>query len=600
MTTRSKREPSLTQSEADDLIYDLYAIDGREKYDELAVKPFPRLPVRMAKQIIDGDIGGVDIAAMHAQWVTEDREKRAPGGRPPTITSRTMFIILLMHALANEPVSVRHMTTTLESRLTTDDMETIGLGEAKVEGAGWYYRLDSAYQTLMEPVDPYSLPKYPRNSPDRPPRERRLNRHHRLDGPLRVERQQFLKSTAKRRKRRQKRLDDLMFELNANLVRQAKAVGLLDGFNGDVALDATYTKVYGKASNRDLSRPARSTNLEAGAWGRQGNHFSEGPLAPGQKRTKGSATFLFGFETELVTMTPGKVAMPCFVLGVNLHRPGKIKKVARTLFHRIARLGFPAGTISVDRAYNGLTTEAFHKVLLHEGYEFAFDYKVGDLGIKTSFHHNGVGYVMIEGTWYIGLIPRALADANKHAALPANDPDHIDKETLTQRLEARKDYQLVRHGRRDADGFQRYRLPDPGGYIAYDADTGELLDKPTNKTVTIPMSVGLKWQQKHPYKSDEWKAAYHLRSEVERKNSQLKHTRFEALDDAGKRPTRGYTAHALQVAMLVVAHNVRTLDNYMRIAEGIDTKKSSRRQSRRSDSEKIHGVRQQRDGRSAA
>lgn len=87
---------------------------------------------------------------------------------------------------------------------------------------------------------------------------------------------------------------------------------------------------------------------------------------------------------------------------------------------------------------------------------------------------------------------------------------------------------------------------------------------------------------------------------MERKNAQLKHTRFESLDDAGKRPTRGYTPHALQVAMLVVAHNVRTIDNYLRTAEGIDTKKSTRRQSRRSGEEKIGGIRKQLDGRSAA
>ena len=97
---------------------------------------------------------------------------------------------------------------------------------------------------------------------------------------------------------------------------------------------------------------------------------------------------------------------------------------------------------------------------------------------------------------------------------------------------------------------------------------------------------------KHPFKSDAWKTAYFLRSGLERKNAQLTHTRFESLDDAGKRPTRGYTPHALQVAMLVVAHNLRA-------AEGIDMKKSTRRQSRRSGEEKIGGIRKQLDGRSA-
>jgi hypothetical protein len=44
--------------------------------------------------------------------------------------------------------------------------------------------------------------------------------------------------------------------------------------------------------------------------------------------------------------------------------------------------------------------------------------------------------------------------------------------------------------------------------------------------------------------------------------------------------------------MLVVAHNLRA-------AEGIDMKKSTRRQSRGSGEEKIGGIRKQLDGRSA-
>lgn len=600
MTRPAKRLAIMTPDQVDQMIFQFSGIEGRIQYDELSIKPFPRLPILMAAQIIDGDVGGTDISAMHAEWVVEEQRGRGAGGRPPTISTRSMLVILLMHVIANEPVSIRHMTATLESRLSSEDMEIIDLDDVQVEGQGWYYRLNSAYRALLEPIDPEPMPKYPRNDPNRPSRAERLTRHRKLTGPQRLELKQFRESIASLRRQRMRRLNDISFALIANIVRQAQAVGLLDGYSGDIALDGTYVKVDGKASNMDLSQPARSTNLEAGAWGRQGNHFSQGPLAPGQVRTKGTKRFKFGFEADIVSMTAGTPSIPDLVLGVNLHRPGAIKHVAKTLFPRIATLELPVRVIAVDRAYNNLKTKSFHLRLLREGYEFVFDYKSTQLGIQASFHHNGVGYVMVEGTWYLGFIPDELANANKQAQLPASHPGHIDEETLKKRIEARRDYQLTRLGRRDKDGFQRYNLPDPSGYIAFDAATGELLDKPTIKTVTIPMSVGLKFQQKYPFKSAEWQAAYNLRSGIERKNGQLKHTKFESLGDALRRPTRGYTSHALNIAMLMVAHNLRTIDNFLRTAEGIDTKKSQRRRTRRADDEKLTRIRKQPDGRTAA
>lgn len=112
--------------------------------------------------------------------------------------------------------------------------------------------------------------------------------------------------------------------------------------------------------------------------------------------------------------------------------------------------------------------------------------------------------------------------------------------------------------------------------------------------------MGLKFAQKYPYKSPEWQAASNLRLEIERKNGQLTHTRFEGLGGASSRPGRGYTAHASAFAMSLVAHNSRTMDNFVRKAEGIDTTKSASRRSRRDITEALIDIRPQRDGRAAA
>ncbi|WP_166867849.1 hypothetical protein [Salinibacterium sp. ZJ70] len=104
--------------------------------------------------------------------------------------------------------------------------------------------------------------------------------------------------------------------------------------------------------------------------------------------------------------------------------------------------------------------------------------------------------------------------------------------------------------------------------------------------------------QERAYKTAEWQRAYNLRSTVERKNSQLKHTGYENLQDPMKRPARGYTAHTLAVVMIATALNIREINNHLRAADGIDTSKGPRRAARRRSEEVLVGVKKQRDGRS--
>lgn len=603
MTRSSNLAATLSQNEADQAIQRFYGASSREELDASQAPSFPRYAVDLAVKIVDGTIGGANLAEMHAEWAQLEAESRGAGGKRPSISTRSMLVILLMHAIANEAMSIRHMASTLTLRLTAADRASIGLSPEDRDGQAWYYRVTAAHGALLAPIDPYPMPRYSRNSVDGPTAVDRINRHRRLTGKQRIELARFHESISSVCDERRERLDELMFQLIANVVRHAQATGMLEGFTGNIALDATYTAVQGKTSSKDLSHPARSTNLEAGAWRRGGDHGddtpSQGPDTP--QIAKRRAKFRFGFETEVVTMTAGEVNVPELILGVNLHQPGAISGVASALFPRIATLQLPVDTISVDRAYNNLTPGNFHEVLLSCGYEFVFDYPKDELGTQASFHSEGVGYLMVEGSWYLGFMPEALIDCVRRANLPSDHEDFIDRETLQEQLEAREDYRLVRHGRRDKEGFQRYRLPDPKRYMAFDPLTGEILQKPRAKTVTIPMSIGLRWAQRHPYMSPEWHKAYNLRSAVERKNSQLKHTKFEDLDNPLKRPRRGHAANSLAVAMMAVAHNLRTIDNHLRTAEGIDTTKSPhRRKRRRNKAEILTRVSKPRDGRSRA
>ena len=241
---------------------------------------------------------------------------------------------------------------------------------------------------------------------------------------------------------------------------------------------------------------------------------------------------------------------------------------------------------------------------MQHGYEFAFDYKKDQLGQKHFFIANGVRYIMVEGSWFLDGMPEDLINAVKDARRKNEGPLRISKKTMHARIAPREAYRLEPLGTRKANGDQRYTLPKTSGYVLYDRNNPQvLLPKPTVGTVTIPLSEGLKWAQKYPFQSPEWKKAFNLRSAVERKNAQLKSPRFEDLDNAAKRPFRGYAWHSIAVAMLIVAHNVRVLEAHFRILEGISDPRNKHRLTRvrksRNDGS-LAGVLPQRDSRRAA
>jgi hypothetical protein len=600
----------MSPSQADAMVQRVFGYATREEHDRAATTTFAQRNIDLAIKIIDGEMGGVDVAAMHAEWATWERRRQGGGGRPPLLTSRQMLIILLMHALGDESMSKRHIADTLAMRLSDAQRDALGLPSG-LDGDQWYKRLESAYATLLGPIDPTPMPKYPRGAANRPSPQERINLHRRLSADKRQALGEWRAANTELLQLRRRRLDDVMFALVANTVLHVKSAGLLDDFEGHLAIDATLVKVQGKATSSSLSEGARSTNIDAGAWIRKGNH------APSEKQAQKVVKLrFFGFDTELVAMATQSA--PALIVGVYLHRPGALSDTARVLFPRIEALGLPAGEVSADRAYNNLDTESFHEVLLHHGYESVYQYPVDELGVQAYFYKDadggvefaegkqatknerkkGTGYLMVEGTWYLDLIPSHLINCVGRNLLPKENPDYIDDATCAARVKARADYQLVRHGRRDSDGYQRYRLPDRNSYIAFDPKSGAPLAKPEHGTVSIPLKIGLRWAQKHPYMSDAWRTSYNRRTEVERKNAQLKHSSREDLNNPLKRPGRGYAACSLAVAMLVTAHNLRTIDNYLRAAEGIDTTKSPRRRApRRRAEDKLTGVRPQRDTR---
>jgi len=595
VTRANQRPATLTARQADGLIAQVFGIDGRLALDSAKLVGFPAYAIQQAIRVIDGAGPGLtDIGKLATDWITQEV---GDNHRPGTFSTRTMLIVLLMHAFAGEDLTMTRMAHTLSARLSTDQRELIGAPIETMDPDVLHRRLDYAHKLLLQVVDGFPYPKYDKTDPSCPPAKDRITRHRKLTAAQRVELAAFHEANTDRIAANLERLHDLMFELVANTVR---IVGpLLEGTSGDIALDATFTPIFGKNTRRDdLTVPGRSTSLEAGLYRREGDHSVPEGAGAGNRRRKSVSKF--GYETEIVTTTVGnQFDGPDVILAVSVHRPGPDINAPRILFPRIARLGLPTRNLSVDRIYNGLKVEDFHLIALRHGYDLVFDYKIDELGIQATYTSgmkqktvNGKiewvrdnraevnNFILCEGTWHLGFTPQLLIDAVKRSRLDRTDPRWIDDEKLAEQIELRKKYQLKAIGGPDEDGYQLYALPPRDGYIAADPISGELLTKPTAGRVKIPRAIGLKHQQRYPFMSPEWHEAYNLRSTVERTNYLMKQPTLGDLANPYRRQFRGHAATSVAVAMFAAVHNLSAADYYLGAAEGISMITTRNRQTR--------------------
>lgn len=563
MTRASERVARYTRAQVDAKNAEVLGIATRQKIEDLQTLPFSRYAIKQAIRVITGAAeGGTHLGELIAGWAKLDNPTGR--GRPTSISSTAFLTLMLAHAIAGEGLTMTGMSYTAARRLSPKQWRKIGLPNLPRDADLWQGRLDSAHKVLLKRIDTYPYPTH-------------LNRSKKLKA---AELQELDRYWARDDIKamiavHNERLLDFMFELIANAARISSS--LITDNHGDLALDATFTPILGKHTKKDHTKDARSCTPEAGLYRRNGDHYvdeSRGRVTP-------VVTNKFGFETEIITTTVGDGLLgPDLILGIGLHRPGEISNVASELIPRLFRLGWPMRQLSVDRAYNNLAPETFHYILIQHDLDAVFDYPKDEVGKIQATYVSGMKkdkdnelvrdnraeqntFYMIGGQWHVKYVPELLVEAVAHSYLDKSDPRWISEAQLEKRIETLDKYRLVPFGKPDEDGYQRYLLPDPTGYLPIDPNSGEFQTKPKAKTVTIPLSVGARWQQKYPHKSRAWREAYNLRSTVERTNNLLKHPTLGGLADPNKRPFAGYTAHALAVAMLAAAHNVQAANFYL-------------------------------------
>jgi hypothetical protein len=362
-----------------------------------------------------------------------------------------------------------------------------------------------------------------------------------------------------------------------------------DTFVGNTAVDATFIPILapygdkgpylrnaaGKITKTHDDWKARTVEIDAGFYSKSVTNHD------GNRLDVRSHDRKWGYEGEVVYMTRNSPlerdpAFPILALGVAFHRPSSIRGSVKRIYEGLHQAGFPAGTLTADRAYNGLSVEDFHEPLTALGHDLVFDYMVTDLGLKATYDNEKYG--LIDGNWHLPFMSDYVRDYFKNAREAGKKLEDLPRDEVESILAERDTLRLIPHGRPNKDGVQRYLLPNPDGYIAYDPNTGQVLDKPKNRTVSIPLKVGLKWEQRRQFRSRTWEAWYALRPTVEHANASLKdeHNQVHA---AQRRRGRGYAIQYLTFTMAVLASNVRKIEDKLARQEGIPDPKSKDRAS---------------------
>ena len=542
----------LLDDPADELYAELLDAPSRQAFEANTTALFPMGYIDLAAKIIDR----TDLISRLEKWEREDREGKHPGGRPVVIGHRAALMIMLMHVFDGGSCTYKSMAATLATRLDAERAARIGIPHRPNEH--WYMRLYDAIDRITRVLEPYYFP----------------TRAEKLKGAPNVSRGRIMTGEAfralldwrsdARKQQRQRRIDWFCNELVDSSVKLAGRH--LDPWKGNTAIDATFVPVTGKAGKSRIGKGANerydiySTNVDAGWYlraGRDSDHAGEN--GRGGKKPKSE----YGYEFEVITMVPNRPGdaedqLPLLIRAIGLHRPGRLAQHPANMYQGLHDRGCPAGLVLADRAYNNLDIERFAQPLTAFGHDFVLDYRSDQLGISAFYKD----FILVEGQWYLNFMPTALINAVKDRYPSKENLYPISQEESDRLVAERVAYQLKPKEGRDTDGYQRFSLPDPDGYVATNPE-GEVIDAPTLKSVTIPATVGLKYRQKFTFQGRQWRQYYGMRSIIEHQNALLKDGRQEDIANPYKRGARGYAAQYLALALQVVSANFRKLKTWL-------------------------------------
>jgi len=514
---------------------------------------------------IAGLIDSSGVAAAIDTWQATDRTSTAPGGRPRTVSTRTILILLLLLTVEHSAQLVGEIAVIAHQRLGADSLDYLGLNGSKAMSKGrrrsqqqWYFVCWRALHRALAPIDPRPSTTGPRG------------KFPSLD-EVAAMKEGWESTTLQAKHDRLKRVCSALLEASMQLVPKKYA----DNWKGDVCVDASVIPAYAK---RGAPFGTDKASIEpTGGWYVRDSQHNIPTLAKNVKKA------IYGWDATVLVQTnhdPSKPAgFPLLIVGMGLTVPGReLISTARELGESVIERGHPAGRFTGDRGYSAMAKpEEFQIPLRKLGYDLVSDYKVDQLGENSGAEYEGA--IQVEGAWYCPSMPLGLINAT--VEFRAGDIDHT---TWRKRIVKRRDYMLRPKEKADEKGRVPWMCPARGpgatalcplvdGCSSNADELTPILNPPseerrgkicTNKTsVTIPITAGAKHAQAMQFGSKEWQIAYSAdRNTIEGTNGFFKDSAKEAVGDAGRRRIRGIAAQQLAICLLYITVNLRKIEKF--------------------------------------
>jgi hypothetical protein len=377
-------------------------------------------------------------------------------------------------------------------------------------------------------------------------------------------------------------------------VRIAIARGLMDGWDGDLSVDATAVATWAKRATK------RHASLEVSA----GWHVSGG----GDKTFGYSATLLVAGHSD--PELAGRYPQLC--MGMAVHAPSKeIGQQAVRLLEIVQHLWPVKGFLAGDLAYSDAKVENFHAPVRALGYRLVLDYKT----TMVKKDKDAVeGTIAIAGELLCPHTPQRIINGyHKMSAAKGS----IEREELLPRMLDADPYVLPLKQSADERGLERRQCPAAGTsprvscpwaqerdttaarnrrhrgrpqrptWTSHTVDldnprarrahpgarpTVRPPDRPAHRrpaicqqsTITVPTDNMSKLRQDLPWGRAAWQRTFRsLRSHVEGLNGRAKNVET-FLHSRERRQSRGRVAQTLLAAVQLMVENLRSIESFLR------------------------------------
>ncbi|UXN26547.1 hypothetical protein N8D74_06615 [Curtobacterium flaccumfaciens] len=489
-----------------------------------------------------------------------NRERKTGSGRPRLLSDAAALTLFCAAAVEGLPMYASVVAEILFERLEPASRDLLQLTDEPTL-AQCYDRVQHSIGRMLTPIDPKPA-KYHRRMTKEEQQQNEARRAE--DASVLAEKQ-----------------TELEWLCNQLICAPVLAdPSILDGWEGNVTMDATAIAVYSK---RGHSRSYASIETDAAWYRRDQNH--EVPTDDKKARIA-----FFGYEMHLVTPadnTPrisnaGQNKTKDFcrpILGISWTRPSFEPpayglKALTNMFSRYEQY-MRGGLVIADRGYfANAKPETLQLPVRALGMGIVTDYRDDQLGI----HGDHAGALQIEGAFYCPAMPKALIEATIDSR-----EKRIDEETRLKRIDRRALYLFRRKEKPDADGYTPMMCPAAGpnatvtcAHKPKDAERNaskDLWEIPNpvshpgqvcnQHSVVFPPTAGAKFLQDLRFGTEAWDLLYsRARNFIESTNAFIKDEGLIALGVAGRRRLRGHSKQFLIASMLIFAANLRRINTY--------------------------------------